>query len=183
MTRQEIEARWGMPVSDIAKDIAAQGLSILQAAQVFGVHKDTLIRLLSEDEVVIRFERVSIRSAVSLREGMPFWQYVSLKVDEGKSRKEVAALVGQSYKGFMHTMEQNPDLDPFPCHHVARAWLLDTGETIVAACKRMAKNGLSLSMAARVIGYKHRTALRDALESRGAFLDWHDGRKRPRVTL
>jgi hypothetical protein len=177
MTRAEIETRWGLPFHEVARSIADQGLSIRHAGEILGMHRDTLRRLVGETGEPITFEHIKVRSDIALREGMTFWRYVAIKADEGLSRMQVAALVNQSYKGFMHTVEQNPDKDPFPERSVAREWLKDTGETIVSTSRRLAANGYCLTQAARVIGYKHASSLRDALDARGASIAWPNGRR------
>jgi hypothetical protein len=161
----------------VARAIADQGLSIRHAGEILGMHRDTLRRLVGEAGEPVHFEHIKVRSDVAFREGMPFWRYVAIKADEGLSRMQVAAMVNQSYKGFMHTVEQNPDKDPFPERSVAREWLKDTGETVVSTSRRLARNGYSLTQAAKVIGYRHGSSLRDALDARGANIAWPDGRK------
>lgn len=115
----------------------------------------------------ITFDCSKTRSDISLRLGVPFWGLITAMAEKGYSKTETAEFLGVCAAGFCRMMLVNPKLDPFPCQ-VSRQYLIDTGESVVSAARRLAAQGMHMEAAARHIGFTASNGLKQALEARGA---------------
>lgn len=161
-----------MPYADVLRNIAANGLSARDAARVVDITPDHMRTLIHEHGLSSIFENSYRLSDISVRFKEPAWDVIARLADSGKSRNEVALEVGYNPTRFQQMLKDRPDRDPFPSWEVAGPYLRDTGETVVAAARRLAADGLTEHAAGRLIGYACGAGLAHALKARGVVVEF-----------
>lgn len=111
---------------------------------------------------------------VPLETGQSFWEVVSSHAAVGHSRAECAKALGYRSDYFCKLLANNPDKDPFDPYGVVANYVRDTGEYFKPALIRMAKEGLCMTQAARLIGFTSKHALAYAMRVRGIKVEFPD---------
>lgn len=120
---------------------------------------------------------------VEARWGVSFWQLVADFAEQGLSRFDTARALGYRPDSFCTLLSENPGKDPFELANVPLSYTLDSGEPFLEALERMAAEGLSLSEAARVIGYYNHSGLQYAMRVRGIHVDFPGRRRKARKAV
>lgn len=174
----EIENRWRLSIGSLARDLAAQGLSCKDSAKALGIGYEAF-RQHPEVRTVL-FDRSHRRTEVSREHRAEFWSVLLGLADKGLNRTECAKALGYHPARFCKMLAESPERDPFEPYCVASKYLKDTGQTIGDAAREFSAAGMSISEAARRIGYgsKALDSFRNALNSRGIKVEFSPGRTR-----
>lgn len=177
MTRKQIEARWGMPFVDLLKSIAANGMTIIDSAQIVGMNRDRLQKIAKVEGII--FERSYRMSGISMRFREPAWQVIASMADKGMTRRDVAAAVGYHYSTFLKHLSDHPEIDPFPSSNKVAGFIADAGGSLSEALKDMAAAGMTINAAAIRIGYACGSGLAQAMRARGIDIEFPKRSKKP----
>lgn len=125
------------------------------------------------------------RNRVSERWGIPFWDLIRDIFDQGFNRAKAAAIVGMDRNAFTALMRANPDNNPWGSCNVVANYVRDTGEPFRDALLRMQREGYSLNMVNKAIGFcgaSQNSGIRYAMKVRGIEMqfDWAPPKKAKR---
>lgn len=123
----------------------------------------------------------NVQQTIEKRWGLPFWNVVNDLHEQDLTRKQAAAAIGMGYQNFALTLRNNPELNPWGKASVVTQYLLDTGESLGVALKRLAEEGYTLNAASKEIGYKDNGGLRYAMKVRGIEVIFPERKAVPKV--
>lgn len=112
------------------------------------------------------------------RWGFNFWLLVKDFADQGLTRIDTARAMGATRQWLYRILWANPLLDPFEpvsTDPLVSAWIKDTGETFGDACRRMARQGWSLTRASREFGFTSTNNMKAAMRRRGIEVEFPRG--------
>lgn len=170
MNRAEIEQRWGQSLESLLLDLAAQGLSLRDAAAALGAKHSLVRSAVTDGRITGIFEQSPKRSAVAIRFGMPFWVVVWTYAHAGLNRSQLATFLGFNRRTLSHMFDAAPELDPWPPGVVSQ-FIRDTGQPFIEQVREMAAKGMTAYAIGVQVGYSPNgpagDCLRLALKSRG----------------